>query len=159
MTNKTKIYIGIGIIGYILYRSVKVYGAGMSGKNEPFFPFLNPKPNTIDPNNPRTPQKPYMPQVVVSPYSEGGALQPRSIRVELFEFVKDYQSDPNQATTRMISWNFVKGQKIKGISDYSKCAIGGGVCPVLTTTKGELQGKQNQMYWITIPQGYLKLAS
>ncbi len=88
----------------------------------------------------------------------GNAISDPIAGVETFEFIKDFQSNPNQATTRMISWDFKKGQKIRGIPDYSKCAIGGGVCPVLTTTKGELQGKQNQMYWITIPQGFLKVS-
>jgi hypothetical protein len=77
----------------------------------------------------------------------------------VYEFVKNYKSDPNRATNRMVSFDFKIGQKIKGLPDYYNCALGSGGCPIKTTTKGEFQSNQNSMYWITIPQGYLKVSN
>jgi len=175
MTKENKILLGIGavVIAYYLYTTNK--NKAVANKQTPTPPNTGDSPKVYyckDGFKKTIENNPYIQNIRYANPCEGhggideiktnGGDKPISDPIaneETFEFIKDYQSDPNRATTRMISFNFKKGQKIRGISDASKCAIGGGVCPVLTTTKGELQGKGNQMYWMTIPQGYLKVSN
>ena len=140
MTKNQKILLGVGAVALVYYFYT-------TNKNKAV---ANQQPSTPNSTGGIVPTQPnYVPKM---PRVKGD-------QELIYEFIKDYQSNPNGITTRMISWNFNKGQKIKGMPDYANCSLGGGLCPIKTTTKGEFQTSQNQMYWITIPQGYLKITN
>jgi hypothetical protein len=115
MERNTKILLGLGAValGYYLYTKNKAKSVVQASSEEP-----------------KTPQRPYMPQ-------------------------------PNPLPKKTII--FSKGQEIIGIRDRNvKCAIGGGVCPILTTRSGQcdpipMGRKKQNLDFITIPQGYLRM--